>query len=456
MIESAFSGLLAQATTLPVDPTGTLPQRAQSAVGFLLLLGLTFLIGRIKNGSAFRVPWRALTWGCGLMVAFAIVALKSPDLLFYVNQLISALLGFAKEGAHLVFGELCTGKLTVTAPDGHVVGLAADAGYFAFFVAPTIIFFCCLTAVCYHTGAMQYVVQGIAWVMSKSMRTSGAETLCAATNIFVGQTEAPLMIKPFLAAATNSELMAVMVVGFANIASGVLGLYSFWLGPFVRDAGGHLAASCFISCPASLFISKLLVPETTVPQTAGGVQFEVKRLDHNLIDALTRGTSEGLALTLNVGAMLIAFTAFVALLNGALAWASAKVGLMPGGHPVTLEWMLGVLFAPLAWAVGIPWRECPTVGSLLGVKTVLNELIAYSHMKDLLTDNPGALSPRSALLSTYALCGFANFASIGIQVGGITTMIPNRRKDLAELGLLAMVGGGLATLLAAAVVGVIK
>jgi CNT family concentrative nucleoside transporter len=300
---------------------------------------------------------------------------------------------------------------------------------------------------------MQYIVQGMAWVMSKAMKTGGAETLSSAANIFVGQTEAPLMVKPFVALATNSELMAIMVGGFANIASGVLGLYTVWLSPFVPDAAGHLAAACFITAPGSLLVSKLLVPETGVPTTAGGVRFKIDKIDANLVDAAARGTTEGLGLAINVGAMLISFTALVALVDALLGWAGNHVGL--AGHPVSLETILGYIFRPLAWLTGVSWRESESVGSLLGIKTVLNELIAYSNMRDALTANPDYLSPRARLLATYALCGFANFASVGIQVGGIGSLAPSRRSDLSRIGLLAMVGGALASLMAACVVGVL-
>lgn len=462
------SGVFAQAVStgvtppaLPVDPTGTLLERLQSALGLVLLIVLCCGIALVRNGRVI-VPWRAVLWGVGLMAAFTLFVLRLPSVLVAINDLIDALLGYTRAGARLVFGQFAdvVVPLPGKAADGKDVTTtfinAANGPYFAFFVLPTIIFFSCLTAVLYHVGVMQYVVQGIAWVMSRSMKTSGAETLSAAANIFVGQTEAPLMVKPFMQAATNSELMAVMVAGYANIASGVLGLYSDWLQPFVLNAGGHLAAACFISAPASLLVSKLLVPETAKPVTGGGVTFKVEKLDQNLVDAAARGTSEGLTLALNVAAMLISFTALVALLNGCLAWASHSAGINLGGKPLSLEVLLGYAFAPLAWLCGIPWSECRTVGSLLGIKTVLNELIAYSQMRALLVENPAALSPRSTLIATYALCGFANFASVGIQVGGIASIVPDRRKDLAKLGLLAMAGGAIATLMAAAMVGIIK
>jgi CNT family concentrative nucleoside transporter len=312
---------------------------------------------------------------------------------------------------------------------------------------------------------MQWIVQGLAWVMAKTTGTSGAETLSTAANIFVGQTEAPLMVRPFIAAATRSELMVIMVGGFANIASGVLGLYTDWLSPYIPNVGGHLAAACFISAPATLVVGKLFMPETETPLTAAGVQFKVEKLDANLVDAATRGTSEGLALALNVAAMLIAFTALVALINGLLGAAlgynpvaqhlNTRGWSLPLVPRTTLQELLSYPMAPLAWLCGIGWNDAREVGSLLGIKTVLNELIAYSDMKDRFAVDPTFISPRSALIATYALCGFANFASIGIQVGGISTLAPNRRADLSRIALLAMVGGAIASFMGACVVGVL-
>jgi CNT family concentrative nucleoside transporter len=339
-------------------------------------------------------------------------------------------------------------------------------GYFAFFVLPTIIFFSALTAILYHSGVMQLIVQALAWVMAKTTGTSGAETLSTAANIFVGQTEAPLMIRPFVPAATNSELMVIMVGGFANIASGVLGLYTDWLSPYIPNVGGHLAAACFISAPATLVVGKLFMPETETPVTAAGVQFKVEKLDANLVDAAARGTSEGLALALNVAAMLIAFTALVALINGLLGSAlgynpiAQHLNVSRGwGLPLvprtTLQELLSYPMAPLAWLCGVRWEDARPVGALLGIKTVLNELIAYSDMKDRFAADRNFISPRSALIATYALCGFANFASVGIQVGGISTLAPNRRQDLSRIALLAMAGGAIASFMGACVVGVL-
>ena len=302
-----------------VDPAvhGTFAQRAQCLLGVVTFLLIAYGIGQLRARRSLRrppVPWRAVSWGLALQFIFALIVLYTPRFLQTVNDVINALLGFTRDGAELVFGDLA--KVTgapVTDERGNVVGYARQVGYFAFFVLPTIIFFSCLTAIAYHVGVMQWVVQGLAWVMSKTMKTSGAETLSAAANIFVGQTEAPLLVKPFVAAATRSELMCIMVAGFANIATGVLGLYTSWIEPFVQNAGGHLAAACFVSAPASLLVAKLMVPETETPVTSGGVEFKIERTDANLVDAAARGTSEGLALALNVGAMLIAFTALMAL-----------------------------------------------------------------------------------------------------------------------------------------------
>lgn len=450
---------------MPELPSGTLPQRLQCLLGLAVFTLIAYGIGRWRGGRAMPSP-RVLAWGFVLQFAFGAVVVWNRAFLKGINHAVDALLGFTREGAQMVFGKLALGNnIPVGTPGGFApmdpvtpTGTWADVGaFFAFFVLPTIIFFSALTAVLYHVGVMQYVVQGLAWIMSKTMGTSGAETLSSAANIFVGQTEAPLMVRPFLLAATNSELMAIMVGGFANIASGVLGLYTVWLKPYVPDVAGHLAAACFISAPGSLLIAKLMVPETEKAETAGGVKFQVRKIDANLVDAATRGTAEGLGLALNVAAMLIAFTALVALLNGLIGWASVASGL--AREPLTLQILLGWLFRPLAWLAGVSWTESPAVASLLGIKTVLNELFAYSQMKDGFEAGARSgvtyLSPRSALLATYALCGFANFASVGIQVGGISTMAPTRRADLSRLGLLAMVGGAISSLMAACVVGIL-
>jgi CNT family concentrative nucleoside transporter len=390
---------------------------------------------------------------------FGGIVVLSPGVLAKITEAVNALLGFTAQGAHIVFGDLSTLRgPAVTSdgtPGGTVLGYAQNVGYFAFFVMPTIIFFACLTAVAYHSGIMQYIVQGMAWIMAKTMGCSGAETLCTAANIFVGQAEAPLMVKPFVAVATQSELLAMMIIGFANIASGVLALYTIWLEPYIPTAAGHLAAACFIAAPGSLLVSKLFMPETETAVTAGGVDFKINRTDANLIDAAARGSTEGLTLALNVAAMLISFTALIAFADAVIGWVCLKFHIGSPADPMSLEMILGYVFRPLAWLTGVSWSESRNVGSLLGVKTVLNELVAYSQMKDHLAADPNFLSPRARLLATYSLCGFANFASVGIQVGGISTIAPNRRADLSRIGLLAMAGGALASLMAACVVGIL-
>jgi len=435
--------------------SSTPAERLQSLLGLFAFVFLAFVIGRLRGAK--KIPWRVIVWGLALQFAFGAIVLFVPRLLEHIQFAIQRLLDFTRAGATMVFGDLASGGgAVVTATNGsQTVGYAKSVGYFAFFVLPTIIFFSALTAILYHSGVMQYVVQALAWVMARTTGTSGAETLSTAANIFVGQTEAPLMIRPFVPTATNSELMVIMVGGFANIASGVLGLYTDWLSPYIPNVGGHLAAACFISAPATLVVGKLFMPERETPVTAAGVQFKVERIDANLIDAAARGTSEGLTLALNVAAMLIAFTALVALINAIIAWTTTKLGLTQAGQPVTLQDMLGYAMSPLAWLSGCRWADCREVGALLGVKTVLNELIAYSDMKDRFAADRNFISPRSALIATYALCGFANFASVGIQVGGISTLAPNRRHDLSRIGLLAMVGGAIASFMGACVVGVL-
>jgi CNT family concentrative nucleoside transporter len=437
-----FAQTTQPAAPLP-PPHGTNAERGQSLLGLVAFTFLAFLIGRARGAKG--IPWRVIVWGTILEFAFGAIVLFAPGFLELVQEAVQKLLDFTLDGVRLIFGSLAGSSVPVVDPAGHAIGVAQIGTIFAVVVLPTIIFVAMLTAILYHTGIMTAIVHGLAWVMQKSMGTSGAETLSTAANIFVGQTEAPLLVKPFLTAATNSEMMAIMVGGFANIASGVLVVYTDFLKAYIANVGGHLAAACFISAPATLVVSKLMMPETTTPLTAGGVKFKVERIDANLIDAATRGTTEGMALAINVGAMLITFTALIAMLDAIIV----KIT----GH--TLEQFLGYIMSPLAWLSGVKWHEARTVGSLLGVKTVLNEFIAYLQMSQGFAKDPNYLSPRSALLAAYALCGFANFASDGIQIGGISTMAPDRRHDLSRLGLLAMAGGAVASLMGACVVGVL-
>ncbi len=298
---------------------------------------------------------------------------------------------------------------------------------------------------------MQWIVQQVAKLMRWTMKTSGMETVAVTANIFVGQTEAPLMVKPYLATATKSELMAVMVAGFANIASGVLAAYAGMLGPFFPDAGGHLLAASIISAPSSLAIAKLLLPESEESQTSGDVKLKIESKDANAIDATARGSIDGLHLALNVGAVLIVFIAMIAFINAVLGWCGGKVG-----HPgLSLEVILGWIATPFAWLAGMPWHDARQVGPLLGIKTALNEFVAYLQLAQTLGKTPNFISPRSAVLTIYALCGFANFSSVAIQVGGISGMAPGRRHDLAKIALTAMWGGAISSMISACVVGVL-
>lgn len=434
----------------PVVPAGTLLERGQSLFGLVCFLFICFLIGRLYKTRG--VPWRVVLWGIVLQFGFGSIVIFAPTVLENVQYAIDALLGYTVDGAKMLFGDLAGSFAPVLdRPFGKQIGVAQTFSVVAFVVLPTIIFVSMLTAMLYHVGILTKVVQGLAWVMHRTMGTSGAETLSTAANIFVGQTEAPLIVRPFLLTATRSELFAIMVGGFSNIASGVLVVYSEFLSPYIQNAGGHLAAACFVSAPATLVVSKLIMPESEKPPTADSVEIEVEKIDQNLIDAATRGTSEGLKLAVNVGAMLIAFTALVALLNGMLGWAMTKAGM----QGVTLETILGYGCAPIAWLCGIPWRDCPEVGGLLGVKTVLNEFIAYSQMRSMYSADPNFIGPRSGLLAAYALCGFANFASVGIQIGGISVLAPERRHELSRIGLLAMLGGAIASCMGACVIGVL-
>jgi concentrative nucleoside transporter, CNT family len=330
-------------------------------------------------------------------------------------------------------------------------------------VLPTIIFFSSLMTVLYHLGVMQLIVKGAAWVMMRTMKTSGAETLSAAGNIFVGQTEAPLMIKPFVGRMTMSELMAVMTGGFATVAGGVMAAYVGMLVAFFPDIAGHLIAASVMSAPAALAVAKLMYPEKEEPVTRGTLKVEVESSDANVIDAAARGAGEGLTLALNVGAMLLAFIALIALLNALLGWTSDTVGLtalmqhqgwIAADARLTIEMILGWVFAPVAWVMGVPWHDATTVGTLLGVKTALNEFVAYLQFSSLLGAGE-PLSPRSIVITTYALAGFANFSSIAIQIGGIGGIAPTRRSDLSRIGLRAMVGGTLAAFLTGTIAGMV-
>jgi CNT family concentrative nucleoside transporter len=444
--------------SVPRGSLGTpLLPRLRSLLGLLALVGLAWALSVDRT----RVPWRVIGWGIGLQLLFALFILKTPigvGVFDAASATVVQLLGFTVDGARFIFGDLVHDNVPVgtggVGPGGsfeELPGQVARTGAsFAFNVLPTIIFFSSLMTVLYHLGVMQLAVKGMAWVMQRTMRTSGAETLSAAGNIFVGQTEAPLLIKPFIERMTMSELMAVMTGGFATVAGGVLAAYVGILLAYFPDIAGHLMAASVMSAPAALVVAKLMYPESEEPETTGTLEVNVERPDVNVIDAAARGASEGLFLALNVGAMLLAFIALVYMLNGVLGWLGALVGM--GG--LTLELLLGWLLAPLAWLMGVPWADAPAVGSLMGVKTVLNEFFAYFQLAGTL-DGEHDLQPRSIIIATYALSGFANFSSIAIQIGGIGGLAPSRRQDLSRVGLRAMIAGSIAAFMTATVAGMI-
>jgi CNT family concentrative nucleoside transporter len=435
-----------------------------------VLLGIGWLLSTDRRA----IPWRVILWGIGLQLVFALFILKTPlgEAIFAgVNDVVIALLGFTVEGARFLFGNLVwnnvpvgTGAAGGNAPMAAAGDTVAQTGaFFAFNVLPTIIFFSSLMTLLYYFGVMQAVVKGVAWVMMRTMRTSGAETLSAAGNIFLGQTEAPLLIKPFVRSMTMSELMTVMVGGMATVAGGVMAAYVGMLVFYFPDIAGHLLAASVMSAPAALVFAKLMVPEKEEPVTRGSLRVSVEKPDVNAIDAAARGAGEGLMLALNVGAMLLAFIALVALFNALLSLIGDWIGLsdllrnmgaLAPAQRLTLEVLLGWILAPLAWVMGVPWAEATTVGSLLGVKTVLNEFVAYLNLSSMLGEG-STLSPRSVVIATYALCGFANFSSIAIQIGGIGGLAPERRSDLAKLGLRAMAGGSLAAFMTATIAGML-
>jgi concentrative nucleoside transporter, CNT family len=443
-------------------------QRLISVLGMVTLL----LIAWLLSVNRAMISWRVVAWGLGLQIVFALLILKTPagEAFFtWINNIIVSLLGFTEAGARFLFGNLVFNNVPVgtgapgNAPIAPGESVAATGAFFAFNVLPTIVFFSSLMTMLYHLGIMQRVVKGVAWVMMRTMKTSGAETLSAAGNIFVGQTEAPLLIKPYVAGMTMSELMAVMTGGFATVAGGVMaafvGMLIFWF----PDIAGHLMAASVMSAPAALVFAKIMWPETEEPVTRDVLKVDVEKIDANVIDAAARGASEGLHLAMNVGAMLLAFIALIALLNALLGWIGDLTGLaaffqnigwLATGQRLNLDAILGWLFAPLAWLMGVPWADAPAIGTLLGIKTAVNEFVAYLQLSALLAgDTP--LSPRSVVIATYALCGFANFSSIAIQIGGIGGIAPSRRSDLARIGLRAMIAGSLAAFMTATIAGIL-
>jgi CNT family concentrative nucleoside transporter len=390
-------------------------------------------------------PWRTVFWGIALQFIFAVLILKTAwgmAAFDFAGRAINKLIQFSNEGSRFVFGPLADNALMAkTFPERPLV--------FAVLVAGTIIIVSALSSLFYHWGLLQKVVPAMAWVMRKAMRTSGSETLAAAANIFMGQTEAPLVVKPYVARMTRSELLCLMTGGMATIAGGVLAVYvAMGTAAGHPDIAGHLLTASVLSAPAALLISKVMLPETEQSETAATAPADVPRTTVNSIDALCRGAGDGMMLSLNVMAMLIAFIAVVALANYLLTFPQTRLGV---ATPVTLQTIFGWINAPFAWLMGVPTKDCLTIGGILGERIVLNEFIGYLS----LTDPNTRVDERSFTLATYALCGFANFSSIAIQVGGIGSLAPERRSDMARLGVRAMIGGLLAGYLTATIAGIL-
>lgn len=407
-----------------------------SVLGLLVFVGVAWAIS--SNRKLF--PWRVVLWGLGLQFLFGFLILKTTPgerVFDFCQRGVTKLIGFADEGAKMVFGPLANGDLLSEK-------LGAGNGFiFVIAVTATIILVAALSSLLYHYGILQLVVRGTAWVMQRLMRTSGSESLAAAANIFMGQTEAPLVIKPYLPTMTRSEILALMTGGMATIAGGVLAAYvSFGI------SAGHLLTASVMSAPAALLMAKVMLPETEKSETAAGASAKIPRETTNGLDALCRGASEGMMLAINVMAMLIAFVAVVALANYLIGLGLRQFGYT-GSTP--LQTLFGWLNAPFAWLMGVPWKDCEAVGGVLGERIVINEFIGYLSLSKL----SATLDPRSYTLATYALCGFANFSSIAIQIGGIGSLAPTRRADLAKLGLRAMIGGLLASYLTATIAGIL-
>jgi len=410
--------------------------RLTGILGLLTMLGLAFAFS--TNRRAIRV--KTVAWGLGLQFAFAVFVLRveSGRRLFQIaGEAVNRLLSYSFVGSEFVFGEL--GK-----NNSHF------GFYFAFQVLPTIIFIAAFFAVLYHFGVMQCIIRQVAKVMTRVMGASGVESLNVAASIFMGQTEAPLTIRPFLPSVTRSELMTIMTSGMAHVSGGIMAAYIL----FGIEAK-HLLSAVIMTAPGTILMAKMLVPETETPLTAGKVEISDEAMgekSENVLGAVARGTSDGLNLAINVGAMLISFLALIALSDGILG--GIHNGLAHIGFPwfpTSLERIFGTLFSPIAWIIGVPWHDCPAIGNLLGTRMVLNELVAFS----MLGPQRAVLDPRSFTIATFALCGFANLSSIGIQIGGIGALAPNKKGELAKLGIRAMLAGTMANLMSASIAGML-
>lgn len=424
--------------------------------GLIVLLSIAWLFSNNKK----NINWRVVGAGVGLQLLFAVFVILTPwgAIVFdAIGRFFVQIISFTNDGASFVFGSLADqGKFSQAFPEE--LQLQGVGFLFAFQVLPTIIFFASLMSVLYHLGLMQKIVQGMAWVMAKLMKVSGAESISVAANVFIGQTEAPLVVRPYISNMTKSELLTLMVGGMATIAGGVLAAYVSLLGGTDTALqiyyAKHLLSASIMAAPATIVIAKILVPECEESLTMGQVKVEVEKTSTNIIEAAATGASDGLKLALNVGGMLLAFIALISMINWILSGIFTDTfGLYINNNPITLELILGYVLSPLAWVIGVPWGDAVTVGSLIGQKVVLNEFIAYLNLSHIIPT--GVLSEKAVIISTYALCGFANFSSIAIQIGGIGGIAPDRRSDLAKYGLRAVLGGSLATFMTATIAGVL-
>ena len=399
-------------------------------IGVLFLLSIAYLLS--NNRKAIKS--RTVLWGLCLQFFFALIILKIPFIksqFSFIDQIFKKIISFSDAGSNFLFESFIPG-----------IGYHEAMVSFAFRALPVIIFFSSLINIGYHFGIIQFIVKWVAKIMQKSMGTSGAETLSISANIFVGQTEAPIMVRPFINNMTKSELMAIMTGGFATTAGSVLALYVLWLEK-IPGIAGHMLAASIMSAPAALVVAKIIYPEIEKSETKGNLKSIPKKETQNVMDALGKGATDGLKLAANVAAMLIAFVSIISMVNYFLSFIFS----------MNMQEMMGVFFQPLAWTMGVPWDEAKILGSLMGEKIVLTELIAYSNLSDLVNEN--SISNRTAIIASYALCGFANLGSIGIQLGGIGGMAPKRRKDLSRIGVKAMVAGAIASWLTATVAGLL-
>ncbi|HTO88124.1 MAG TPA: nucleoside transporter C-terminal domain-containing protein [Thermoanaerobaculia bacterium] len=405
--------------------------------GIAVVLAVALLLSRNRRAIA----WRTVGWAAALQLVFAFLVLywdRGKDALEAFSDGVSGAIAYADKGAGFLFGWLAGPMDSI----GSKLGLPIGGYIFAFKVLPIIIFICAFFSILYHFGLIQRLVQGMAWVMQRSMKVSGAEALCVAANVFIGQTEAPVLIAPYIAAMTTSELLALMTGGMAHISGAVMLAYVTMGAPLK-----YLIAASVMAAPGTFLIAKILWPETEQPATMGSVRLTVQRTSANFIDAAAAGASQGMTLVLNIAAMLIAFVALVALSNGLLGWIGAFFG-QPG---LQIQTIFGWVLGPLAFLLGAPRQDAAIVGNLIANKTVINEFFAFAMMKEVV----GQLSEKGKLVATFALCGFANFSSIGIQIGGIGGLAPTRRSDLARLGLRAMLAGSLTSFLTAAIAGIL-